>query len=142
NLSIGDTTSIIQLFKNFTGPPSVATFISNFHSIVQSSKTLLNLFDVAEENPLEFAKCMYELVLKSANSLGVLNPHLIANNIYQSVVSNLDILHSSAMVNLYANAMAGSLFLEGILNSDNAATLAKKCANDMEAFAKKMVEIG
>ncbi|GFR34000.1 b6 protein [Trichonephila clavata] len=142
NLSIGGTTSIFQLFKKFTVPPSIATFVSNFHNIVQSSKTLLNLFDVTDVNLLEFAKCMYEFVLKSANSLDVLNPHLIANHIYQSILSNLDILHSSVMINLYANAMARSLFHEGILNLDNAATLAKKCANDMEAFDKKMVETG
>ncbi|GFR33996.1 b6 protein [Trichonephila clavata] len=139
NLSIGDATSIFQLFKPFRVPPPIATFVTIFDSTVKSSETLLDLFDLTEVKPSEFGKSVYEFVYKSSDSMGLLNPHFVANNISQSIASNLDTLRSSVMINLYANAMARTLFAEGILKPNNAATLAEEYANGMEAFAKKLV---
>ncbi|GFW59000.1 b6 protein [Trichonephila clavipes] len=139
DLPIGDATSIFQLFKPFPVPPPISTFVSTFHKTVQSSETLLDLFDLTEIKPSEFGKSIGEFVQKSANSLGVLNPHIVANNISHSIGNNLDILHSSMMINLYANALSRNMFAEGVLNSDNAASLAKEYANEMEDLAKKIV---
>ncbi|GFW59032.1 hypothetical protein TNCV_2831381 [Trichonephila clavipes] len=108
-----------------------AIFIDAFTHRVHASETLTRLLDFCKVSGLEYSEKLYRLALSYHIKWGMSHPD-VAAHIAAEPIALFPELPLDTMVRVYSSIVARYLCTEGVLNEDNAVSLALSFAEKLE----------
>ncbi|GFQ83611.1 hypothetical protein TNCT_425851 [Trichonephila clavata] len=107
-----------------TDSPSVAIFSSTLQEEVRSSEFLSELFDFSHVSSEEFSRKMYRYMFSTYKKYKVLRDVPYIQSCIDSISSYHKTITIPFLVKVFANSVSKVAFVEGILNEENAESMA------------------
>ncbi|GFY57126.1 uncharacterized protein TNIN_409591 [Trichonephila inaurata madagascariensis] len=137
---LSDDTIIIPEF--LTDPPSVTIFLFPFQEAVRSSNALSDLFDFSQISPVDFIEKMYPHILAVHKRYKVSNALQLTQSSVVPIVKYHLSLNLPLLVRVYAYTVSKIAYAEGILDEENAVSMAFTFADIMRESAKRYKKSG
>ncbi|GFS92528.1 uncharacterized protein NPIL_581181 [Nephila pilipes] len=119
---------------------TISSFVTTFVKEVYASDTLYDLFDLSQSTATAYRQHAYNDFMKVASGLNADDPDTIADFATRPMDQNFNVFTRDVMVRVYANVAANYAYSIGVLNANNAKSLAKKYAKDFTETAKEYVK--
>ncbi|GFS92530.1 uncharacterized protein NPIL_581191 [Nephila pilipes] len=119
---------------------SISSFVKTFVKEVYDSDTLYDLFDLSQSPAIAYKQHAYNDFKTVSTGLLADNPDVIADFATRPMIQNFNVFTRDVMVRVYANLAANYAYSIGVLNANNAESLAKKYAKDFTETAKEYVK--
>ncbi|GFW70928.1 hypothetical protein TNCV_190191 [Trichonephila clavipes] len=122
--------------------PSVSIFESILQEEVRSSELLSELFDFSHVTSEEFSKKMYRYIFSTYKKYKVLRDVPYIHSCINSISKYHKTITIPFLVRVFANSVSKVAFTEGILNMENAESMALIFANIIREKAERYLRSG